>query len=111
LWATCGARRGAKKDERFGARELEVRESELREPVFFDRDAAVREAAVRDAVVRDDGARRGGVAVRFVADERVARLGVGFRGVMVDPRSLTSLLRSSQADHAKLRGVRGRLHR
>ncbi len=97
-------------------RELELRELELREPGVFDRgdavrDAAVREDVVRDADVRDDGARRGVVAVRFVADERVARLGVGFRGVMVDPRSLTSLLRSSQADHAKLRGARGRLHR
>jgi hypothetical protein len=102
-------------------RELELRESELREPGVFDRDVAVREDVVREDVVRedgiredvvrDDGARRGVVAVRFVADERVARLGVGFRGVMVDPRSLTSLLRSSQADHAKLRGARGRLHR
>ena len=92
-----------------------MRERELREPAVFDRDdavrdAVVRDAVVRDAVVRDDGARRGVVAVRFAAVERVARLGVGLRGVTADLRSLTSLLRSSQADHAKLRGARGRLH-
>ncbi|CAB4706128.1 unannotated protein [freshwater metagenome] len=92
-----------------------MREFELREPAVFDRDAVVRDAVVRDAVVRDalarDDARRGVVAVRFAAVERVARLGVGLRGVTADLRSLTSLLHSSRADHAKQREVRDQLHR
>ena len=91
-----------------------MRGRETREPAVFDRDSVVRGALLRDAterdvVARDDVARRGLDAARFVADERVARLGVGFRGVMADPQSLTSLRHSSQADHGKLTATRDQL--
>ena len=83
-----------------------MREREAPEPAVFARDVFAREVVDRDVVARDDAARRGVDAVRFVADERVARLGVGLRGVMADPRSLTSLRRSSRADRETLRAVR-----
>ena len=124
---SCGAKRDDKNDEPFLVLEradVDFAARELTELEREEREVDARELVVRFAVDRGsvegsvferafferDGDVRLDVVERFVDVEREVRLGVGLRGVMVDLQSSLSRLRSSRADHGKLKGVLGRHH-